>query len=62
MRKDVMAGADLAVFAEVALFLFVLAFVAIAIRALLMNKDEVDHLERMPLDDGTTLATREVRS
>lgn len=61
MRKDVMAGADLAVFAEVALFLFILAFVAIVIRALLMKKAEISQFERMPLEDGTISASREVR-
>lgn len=53
MRKDVMADANLAIYAEVALFIFVTVFIAIALRAFFMSKDNVHQLERMPLDDGT---------
>ncbi len=53
MRKEVMADANLAIYAEVALFIFVAVFIAIVIRAFFMSKDSIHQLERMPLDDGT---------
>lgn len=30
-------------------------FLAVSIRALLMRKDRVDHISRLPLDDGGTI-------
>ncbi len=61
MRKDVMADANLAIYAEVALFIFVSVFILITIRAFIMKKDSIHHLERMPLDDGSTSSEYEVR-
>lgn len=53
MRQDVISAAQLQIFAEVALFLFVGAFIVIAIRAFLMSKETVGQFERIPLEDGT---------
>ncbi len=61
MRKDVMADANLAIYAEVALFIFVAVFILIVIRAFVMKKDSINHLERMPLDDGCAVSENEVR-
>ncbi len=45
-------------YAVVALVLFVLAFVAILLNALLRRRSEVDRQARLPLDDDTPQANR----
>ena len=52
--SDVVGHSGLAVYAEVALVLFFLAFVLIGVR-LLVRRDrrELERMSRMPLDDGT---------
>lgn len=59
MRKEVISSANLEIFAEIALFLFVAAFAVIVIRAWLMPKETVQHLESMPLNDDVGLASKE---
>ncbi len=63
MMREVVQNAGLAWFAEVGLAIFVVAFVAIVARALLMKRSEIEHIERLPLDEGqgadARLAVRE---
>ena len=54
MMREVMQNAGLAFFAEWGLALFFAAFVAIVIRALLMKRGEIEHVSRLPLEDGPT--------
>jgi cbb3-type cytochrome oxidase subunit 3 len=50
--SDVMSHAGLAVYAEVALILFFLAFVVVVVRVLRWsNREELDHVSHLPLDD-----------
>jgi cbb3-type cytochrome oxidase subunit 3 len=52
MRTDVMSGSGLAAFAELAMILFFLAFVAIAVWIWLpRNRKTWEAASRMPLDD-----------
>lgn len=52
MRSDVMQGAGLEIFAEVGLIFFVLGFLFVVARLLLMKKEEADAHGQIPLDDG----------
>ena len=50
--SDVMSHAGLARYAEVALILFLIAFLAIVIRLFRRsNRDELERASRLPLDD-----------
>ena len=51
--SDVVSHSGLAGYAEIALILFALAFVGIVIRVVARSRREVDHMARLPLDDGT---------
>jgi cbb3-type cytochrome oxidase subunit 3 len=52
MRTDVMSGSGLAIYAEIALVLFALAFFAIVVWTWLpRNRGPYDRASRMPLDD-----------
>jgi|GEM_PF-6804394 len=53
MKQDVIGAANLEIFALVALFLFVLAFIIIAIRAFTMPPQAVEEMQAMPMNDGT---------
>lgn len=59
MKQDIIGGAQLQIFAEIALFLFVLAFAVIVIRALTMSREAVHEMETMPLRDDTLRAQKE---
>ena len=52
MERDVISDANLEVFAEWGLIIFVVVFILIIIRAIFMKKDRVEHMEQLPLDDG----------
>jgi hypothetical protein len=47
-----MESAGLEIFAEVGLVLFVIGFLAVLIRVALLKRDEVEHIESLPLDEG----------
>ncbi|MFW5965934.1 MAG: hypothetical protein ACOCV2_00385 [Persicimonas sp.] len=51
MKKEVVENAGLEIFAEVGLILFVLAFIFVIVRVFLFKKEEVEHLEQLPLDE-----------
>lgn len=51
MLHDVVSGSGLAIFAEVSLVLFLLAFVVVVVRALTAGRSHYDALARLPLDD-----------
>lgn len=53
MKREVMESAGLEVFAEIGLILFLLGFVFAIIRVALLKRDEVEHLESLPLDDSS---------
>jgi hypothetical protein len=52
---DVVSGAGLAGYAEIALLIFFLVFVAVGLRTLLSSKTTFADVARMPLDDEPTL-------
>ena len=52
MHRDVISNADLSQFAEYGLVIFVTVFILIILRALFMKKERVEHMEKLPLDDG----------
>lgn len=52
MKREVMESAGLEIFAEVGLVLFVIGFLAVLIRVALLKRDEVEHIESLPLDEG----------
>ncbi|RAL23111.1 hypothetical protein DL240_09520 [Lujinxingia litoralis] len=53
MRREIMEAAGLEAFAEVGLILFVIAFVLIVLRAAFAKKEEINHVQHLPLEDGT---------
>ncbi len=59
MKQDVLTAAQLEVFAEIALVLFLLAFAVIAIRAWKMPQETIQELEAMPLNNDRPLAQQE---
>jgi cbb3-type cytochrome oxidase subunit 3 len=57
--SDIMAAAGLSFYAQVALVLFLIVFVAIAIRTFLPSRArELDAAARLPLDDEPVLRPR----
>jgi hypothetical protein len=54
--SDVVSGAGLAGYAEVALIIFFLVFVAIGLRVLLARTTSFAHEAQLPLDDTSTSA------
>jgi hypothetical protein len=52
--SDVVSGAGLAGYAEVALIIFFLVFVAIGLRVLLARNSSFAREALLPLDDGST--------
>lgn len=52
MRGDVMQNAGLAIFAEIGLVLFVLGFIFVIARLVLMKREDAESVGRLPLDDG----------
>lgn len=52
MRGDVMRNADLAIFAEIGLVLFLLGFLFVIMRLVLMKREDAESVGRLPLDDG----------
>lgn len=53
MRREVVENANLSIFAEVGIVIFVIAFILVLIRVFFMKKSKEDELGRIPLDDGT---------
>ena len=51
MIRDVMENAGLSGFAEIGLILFLLAFIFVIIRILLIDREEAEERSHMPLDD-----------
>jgi len=57
--SDIMSNAGLSGYAEIALILFLAAFLAIAIRIFWPGrKKEMDEISRMPLDDEKPVTPR----
>ena len=51
--SDVVSGAGLSSFAEIALVIFLAVFLAVALRAFFSPREIMDAAARMPLDDET---------
>jgi hypothetical protein len=49
--SDVVGASGLALYAEIALLIFVAVFAAVAVRTLLSRRGGYDHLAALPLDD-----------
>lgn len=57
--SDIMSSAGLALYAEVALVLFLLVFIVVVVRLLLPSRRrELDEASRLPLDDDRSTTTR----
>lgn len=61
LRKVVEAAAGLNAFAQIALVLFLVAFVLVLIREKKRGKREVEHLQNLPLRDGTEIESADKR-
>lgn len=59
MRQDVITAAQMQIFAEIALGVFVVVFVTIIIRAFLLSKESAGEMARIPLEDGTVVTPKE---
>lgn len=61
--SDVVSGAGLAGYAEVALIIFFIVFVAIGLRVALSRRASFAHEARLPFDESSTdaVATRNAR-
>lgn len=56
---DIVSHAGLSIYAEVAMVLFLLAFVAIGVWTFWPSRqEEMDHAAQLPLDDDTTSTPR----
>lgn len=55
--SDIMSGAGLSIYAEIALVIFLAAFVAIVVRTFAPSRRRaMDEAARLPLDDGRTVS------
>jgi cbb3-type cytochrome oxidase subunit 3 len=52
MLRDVIAGSGLQLFAEVGLVIFLVTFLAVAVRVLSRRRGHYDQVARIPLHDG----------
>ena len=52
MKREVMEAADLTIFPEIGIIIFMIVFMAVVIRVVLMSSNEADALGRIPLEDG----------
>ena len=50
--SDIMGNSGLAIYAEIALVLFVIVFVAVVVRIFTARRSDMDRNARLPLDDG----------
>ena len=50
--SDIMGNSGLTLYAEIALILFLVVFVAIVIRVFATRRSDMDRNARLPLDDG----------
>lgn len=50
--SDIMGNSGLVLYAEIALVLFLVVFVAIVVRILATRRSDMDRHARLPLDDG----------
>ncbi len=55
MKREVMENADLAIFAEVGIIIFMVVFLAVIVRVVFMSKSEADEIGRLPLEDGEVM-------
>ncbi|NOY94400.1 MAG: hypothetical protein GXP55_24755 [Deltaproteobacteria bacterium] len=55
--REFLDGSPAVSLAVVALLIFAVVFTTVTIRALLMDKDEIEALARMPLEDARTAKT-----
>lgn len=60
MRQEVISSANLSIYAEISLAIFVICFIGIAIRAWLLSREESLEIASLPLNDGTERAAEEV--
>jgi len=60
--SDVVGAAGLQGYAEVALVLFLVVFIAVVARALSRRGQELDRIARLPLDDDATSTSTGLRS
>ncbi len=56
MKREVMQAAGLHMYAEIGLILFIVAFIFVLARVILLKRDEIEELEKLPLDDDADSA------
>ena len=56
--SDIMSAAGLSGYAEVALIIFFLVFMSVAVYLLFSRRQRWEHVARMPLDDEPRAASR----
>jgi cbb3-type cytochrome oxidase subunit 3 len=57
--SDIVSGAGLAMYAEIALLMFFVVFLAILMRTLFANRESLERAARMPLEDEQTATSDE---
>ncbi|MEK7314719.1 MAG: hypothetical protein AAB011_00930 [Candidatus Eisenbacteria bacterium] len=50
--SDIMGNSGMALYAEIALILFLVVFVAVVVRVFATRRSEMDRHARLPLEDG----------
>lgn len=58
--SDVMSAADLAVYAEIGLLIFLTAFMGVVVRLVFQKSESLDEAAAIPLDDDTPVHERTV--
>lgn len=49
--SDIVSGAGLAAYAEIALLIFIVVFLAVVLRVVLAKRDSMDRAAELPFDD-----------
>lgn len=52
MKREVMEGADLTIFPEIGIIIFMVVFMAVVIRVVFMSAADAEAQGRIPLEDG----------
>lgn len=60
--SDVMSAADLAIYAEIGLLIFLTAFMGVVVRLVFQKSESFDEAAAIPLDDDTPVHERRAAS
>ena len=56
MKREVIQAADLSVFAEIGIIIFMVVFVLVVAKGFLMPKEQRDLLSQLPLGDSPSMS------